>query len=430
MTSVPKDAPGPPAGGPEAGPRLQKGVLLFVVAFVTVLFLLMIRGFLVALILAGVFSAMARPAHVWLAERLGGRPRIASLVTILGLLLLIVVPVGSFLALVVSQAVEVVDAAGPWIREQSGRWRELTVWVESLPVVGQLLPEEGQLAARAADFAGQAGTFLVSNLRAATTSTVALVLQLFVMLYAMYFFVTDGPSILSRILYYTPLEEEDERRLIAQFVSVTRATIKGSILVGLIQGALAGSAFFVLDLPGAAFWSTVMAVLSIIPVLGSGIVWAPAAVILASTGRVAAGVGLALWGFVVVGLVDNFLRPRLVGRDTKMHDLLVLLSTFGGLAMFGLVGFIIGPIVAALFLTAWDLVGTTFRDVLPGRPDWVEGEAEVPAGAAHPADRAAGRPTPEGADLREGGAGAVGEGGREADAAGQEVRRERPREGA
>ncbi|NNF28809.1 MAG: AI-2E family transporter, partial [Gemmatimonadetes bacterium] len=181
-------------------------------------------------------------------------------------------------------------------------------------------------------------------------------------------FLTDGPSILSRFLYYVPLPEAEERQLVERFVSVTRATIKGSILVGLIQGGLAGSAFFVLKLPAVAFWTTIMAVLSVIPVLGSGIVWAPTAVILMATGRVAAGVGLALFGIVVVSTADNFLRPKFIGRDTKMHDLLVLLSTFGGLAMFGLSGFIVGPIIAALFLTAWELFGAAFSDLLPDAP--------------------------------------------------------------
>src|SRR5690606_37034388 len=271
----------------------------------------------------------------------------------------------AFLALVVAQAVDIAEAAGPWISEQTARWEELLASAHDLPVVGHLLPDEAAIASRVTDFAGTAGGFLVSNLQAATTGTVNLVLQLFVMLYALYFFLTDGPSILSRILYFTPLKAEEEGALIDRFVSVTRATIKGSILVGLIQGALAGAAFFVLGLPGAAFWSTIMAVLSVIPVLGSGIVWAPAAVILMSTGRVVAGLGLAAWGLLLVSTVDNFLRPRFVGRDTKMHDLLVLLSTFGGLAMFGLVGFIIGPIVAALFLTVWDLAGAAFGDLLP-----------------------------------------------------------------
>jgi predicted PurR-regulated permease PerM len=118
----------------------------------------------------------------------------------------------------------------------------------------------------------------------------------------------------------------------------------------------------------------------VIPVLGSGIVWAPAAIILAATGRVGAGIGLALWGLLIVGTIDNFLRPRLVGRDTKMHDLLVLLSTFGGLAMFGLVGFIIGPIVAALFLTVWDLYGAAFREILPAERAATEPDERIATG--------------------------------------------------
>lgn len=359
----------PPPQGPVTGPRLEQGFLLFIVFGITVLLLVMVRGFLVAVILASVFAAISRPAYLALTDALGGRRRIAAMLTIVGFLLLMIVPLGAFFALVVTQAIEVGDSAADWIQEQAGRWDELTSWLRGLPVVGRFVPDQETLAARAGAFAGTVGTFLINNARAATAGTVGLILQLFVMLYAMYFFLMDGPGILSRILYYTPLPEEDERRLIRQFVSVTRATIKGSILVGLLQGALAGAAFFVLSVPGAAFWSTVMAVLSVIPVLGSGIVWAPAAVILAMTGRTAAGIGLTLWGLVVVGLVDNFLRPRLVGRDTKMHDLLVLLSTFGGLAMFGLVGFIIGPIIAALFLTAWDLYGAAFRTLLPDSPD-------------------------------------------------------------
>lgn len=350
---------------PFTASQLHKAFLLLVVVGITVLFLVMVRGFLEAVILAGVFAGMGRPVFLALAERLGGRRRSASLLTVLGLLLLIVVPLGAFLALVVAQAVEVSDAAGSWISEQSQRWSELATRLEAVPILGHLVPSEGAVASRASELVGRVGTFLINNLRAATAGTVSLGLQLFVMLYAMYFFLMDGPRILSRMLYFTPLEHDDERKLIEQFVSVTRATIKGSILVGLIQGALAGAAFFLLNIPGAAFWSTVMAVLSVIPVLGSGIIWAPAAVVLMVTGRLAAGIGLGLWGLLVVSTIDNFLRPRLVGRDTKMHDLLVLLSTFGGLAMFGLVGFILGPIVAALFLTAWDLYAAAFQQLLP-----------------------------------------------------------------
>ena len=361
------------ADRPLTRPQVQKAFLVLVVAVLTILFLFVIRAFLVALILAGVFAALSRPLFLMLAAWFGGRRRTAALVTVSVLLLLIVLPLGGFLALVVTQAGEVSEAAGPWIRQQSGRLQDLVAWLRGFPFVGDLFPGEGTFAERVGELVGRAGSFLADNLRAATTGTLNLVIELFVMLYAVYFFLTDGPSILSRILYFMPLTLVDEQRLTAQFVSVTRATIKGSILVGLIQGALAGAAFFLLGLPGAAFWTTVMAVLSVIPVVGSAIIWGPAAIILATTGRMGAGIALAAWGLVVVGTIDNFLRPRLVGHDTKMHDLMVLISTFGGLTAFGLVGFIIGPIIAALFTTAWDLFGVAFQDLLD-RPDPSAGE--------------------------------------------------------
>ncbi|MBT8488467.1 MAG: AI-2E family transporter [Gemmatimonadetes bacterium] len=355
-----------------SGPQVQLGFLLMVVIGISLLFLAMIGNFILTLILAGIFAGMARPTHLWLEDKLGQKPRMAAMFTVFALLLLILIPLAGFLALVLSQAVDVSDQAGPWISEQLSRSPELFAWLQALPLVGPMVPEQSELVGRASELVTRAGSFVINNLGAATTGTVAVFLQLFVMLYAIYYFLIDGKAILGRILYYTPLKEEDEEKLVEQFVSVTRATIKGSILVGLIQGGLAGSAFFLLGLPGAAFWSTVMAVLSIIPVLGSGIVWAPASVILVLTGRAGAGLFLAIWGLVVVGLVDNVLRPRFVGRDTKMHDLLVLLSTFGGLAMFGVVGFMIGPVVGALFLTAWKLYGTAFQGMLPSAPDWAE----------------------------------------------------------
>jgi len=368
--------PTPPVTG-----QLQQGFLLLIVVVISVLFVVMVRNFVVTVILAGVFASMSRPVFLALSRRLGNRKRVAASATLLGLVLLVGIPLAGFFALVVSQAGNLSEVAGPWLSEQITRLPEINARLGQLPVIGQFLPSGETIAASASDFASSAGSLLVSQIGAATSGTVNGVLQLFVMLYAMYFFLLDGPRILARILYYAPLNQTDEDKLVGQFVSVTRATIKGSILVGLIQGGLAGAAFFVLDLPAAAFWATVMAILSVIPVLGSGLVWLPASVILMSTGRVAEGIGLMLWGVVIVSTVDNFLRPRLIGRDTKMHDLMVLLSTFGGLALFGVVGFIVGPIVAALFVTVWALYGAAFSDFLPepsealGSPDTGESDS-------------------------------------------------------
>jgi predicted PurR-regulated permease PerM len=203
------------------------------------------------------------------------------------------------------------------------------------------------------------------------------------MLYAMFFFLVGGPRILRLILYYLPLEPEQENRMVERFVSVARATLKGSLVIGVIQGALAGVAFAVVGVPSPAFWGTVMAVLSIIPGVGTALVWIPACIWLIAIGRLGAAIGLATWCVIVVGTVDNFLRPLLIGRDTKMSDLLVLLGTLGGLIVFGAIGFIIGPIIAALFVTVWDIYGEAFSEYLPEPmlPDGAPAHVHVAAAA-------------------------------------------------
>jgi predicted PurR-regulated permease PerM len=201
--------------------------------------------------------------------------------------------------------------------------------------------------------------------------------MLFVFLYISYFFLTDGKVLIDRILYYLPLEERSERRLLDRFTSVTRATLKGTAVIGVLQGGLAGLAFAVVGIEAAVFWGTVMTILSIIPALGSALVWVPAAVILAISGNYIKAVGLTLFCGLVVGSLDNVLRPRLVGKDTQMHDLMIFFGTLGGIALFGLIGFVVGPIVAALFVTIWDIYGEVFRGFLPELKNGVKEEQMI-----------------------------------------------------
>jgi predicted PurR-regulated permease PerM len=171
--------------------------------------------------------------------------------------------------------------------------------------------------------------------------------------------------VVERILYYLPMNDHDERRMLERFTSVTRAMIKGTLLIGLLQGTLAGLAFGVAGVGNAVFWGIVMAVLSIVPGIGSAVVWVPASIILIVQGHVVAGVGLMLFCGLVVGSVDNVLRPMLVGKDVNMHELMIFFGTLGGLFMFGMAGLLIGPLVASLFLTIWDIYGIAFKDMLP-----------------------------------------------------------------
>jgi predicted PurR-regulated permease PerM len=187
----------------------------------------------------------------------------------------------------------------------------------------------------------------------------------FVMLYSMFFFLLDGDKFMKKMMYYLPLNSSDENHMLDKFTSVTRATLKGTLLIGVLQGGLAGLAFFVVGLPNAVFWGAIMAVLSIIPSVGSALVWIPAAIILIANGQMAAGIGLIIFCGVLVGSLDNLLRPILVGKDTKLHELMIFLSTLGGIFMFGVVGLFVGPSIASLFVAIWEMYGVAFKDILP-----------------------------------------------------------------
>ena len=147
------------------------------------------------------------------------------------------------------------------------------------------------------------------------------------MVYAMFFFLKDGEKILEKIFYYMPLSDEDEALMLQRFASITRATVKGTLVIGIIQGALAGFAFWVAGIDGAAFWGTIMAILSIVPGIGAALIWVPGVIYLIVTGQLLTGLLLFAWCAAVVGTIDNILRPILVGKDAKMPDLLILIDT-------------------------------------------------------------------------------------------------------
>jgi predicted PurR-regulated permease PerM len=345
--------------------KFSRGFLLLLTVGVSLLFYRMIRPFFMAVLLAGIFSGMAYPLYRRLARWSKGRKAPASAATILIVLLLIVGPLSGLLGIVASQAINVTQSVTPWVEQQMSQTDRLDELLSKLPLYEKWEPYKNQVAAKIGQVAGNVGSFLVNSVASATKGTASFMLSLFIMLYAMFFFLMGGREILEKILYYMPLGPKEENRMVEKFVSVTRATIKGTLVIGLIQGTLAGLGLFVAGIGGAAFWGTVMAVLSIIPGVGTALVWIPAVIYLIAVGNIVTGILLALWCILIVGMVDNVLRPYLVGRDTKMSDLMILLGTLGGIIVFGAVGFIIGPIVAALFVTIWEMYGEAFKEYLP-----------------------------------------------------------------
>jgi predicted PurR-regulated permease PerM len=272
---------------------------------------------------------------------------------------------GGLLGIVAAQAIKVGEAVMPWVEQQLSQPDAISSALKSIPFFDKIEPYRNLILKKAGEMVGGVSGFLIHRLSSVTVGTVNFLFMLFIMLYTMFFFLMDGNKLIEKILFYLPLEDHDERRMLNKFTSVTRATLKGTAVIGLLQGVLAGSAFAVVGIDSAVFWGAIMAVLSFIPGIGSALVWAPAVIILAATGHAAKAIGLGVFCAAVVGSIDNLLRPILVGKDTQMHALMILFGTLGGIIMFGVVGVIIGPIIAALFVTVWDIYGLAFKDVLP-----------------------------------------------------------------
>ena len=342
-------------------------VLLLVVA-VSALFLAVTWPFLKPLLVGAIFAGLCEPLYQWMTRLLRGRRSLSAVITLLILFIIVAGPISAFLGIVVQQALNVSNDAIPWVRQHLGAASSFNAhdWlVQRLPSLANRVPSQEHFAESVGTAVKTAGGYLVAAASRLTAGTAAFLLDLFVMIYAMFFFLKDGEKILEKIFYYTPLSNEDEALMMQRFVSITRATVKGTLVIGVIQGALAGIAFWVAGIDGAAFWGTVMAILSIVPGIGAALVWVPAVIYLFITGHTLTATLLLAWCAAVVGTVDNILRPILVGKDARMPDLLILVGTLGGLFLFGPIGFIVGPIVCGLFLTVWEIYGATFKDVLP-----------------------------------------------------------------
>lgn len=356
---------------------LENRSFLVLVALVTLAFLWTLQGFLLPVFWAVVFAILFTPLYRWFLGAFRGREALASLATLLAVFLLLIVPLAGVGVSVTT------EAAGLYERVASG---ELNV-NERIQDVEAMLPRLTRRAARlgidldkvrtAAE--GSALTVsrgLAAGLLALGQSALSLVLLLAVTFYTLFFFLKDGDALVATLVRALPLGNPREWMILARFAAVTRATVKGSFLVALVQGTIGAVAFAVLGLGSPVLWGVLMAIMSLLPAVGAAIVWAPAALFLVATGDVTKGLILVGVGVGLIGVVDNALRPILVGRDAGMPDYLILLSTLGGIAAFGISGLVIGPVIAGLFLSVWEIFAAEFGGDDPDDP---EAEVGVPS---------------------------------------------------
>ncbi|MTW21606.1 AI-2E family transporter [Allochromatium palmeri] len=344
---------------------LTKSVIILMALGISALFLAMIQPFLMTLLLAGIFSALARPLYLRLQARLSCSAPVASLLTLLLIAVMVLIPAIFLITVLIGQALDVSELITIWVRGVIEDPTDFMAVLQHLPFYDEVILHRGLILEQAGQVATIISKLLVDWVSSATLKTANFIFLTFVLLYSLFFLLMDGPKLILKLLYYLPLQTRDERLLLDKFTSVTRATLKGSLFIGLLQGSLAGIAFAVAGIDNAVFWGTVMALLSIIPNVGAALVWIPAVIILIFQGAVLTGVLLGLFCGLIVGSLDNLLRPILVGKDTKMHELMIFFSTLGGLFMFGLPGLFIGPVIASLLISIWEIYGVEFADVLP-----------------------------------------------------------------
>ncbi len=357
----------------------RKAFLLFLVVGMTLVMVVILKAFLMTIVAAAVLAGLLRPVYRRLLTLMRGHALAASAATVLLTLVVIVGPLIGIGGLVISQAAGITENVRPIVEKSINSPSYLDQTLQRLPGYDRYLrPYRKQILTKAGEVVNSTGRFLMSSVSSGTLSTVSLIFDFFIALYAMFFFLIDGPKMLREILDHLPLRAEEKILLTDRFMSITRATVKGTLVIGVIQGSLSGLAFWVAGIPSVAFWTVLMIILSIIPVIGGALIWVPACIVLLATGQVGTAVGLALFCALIVGSVDNLLRPRLVGRDTKLHDLIILFSTLGGLLVIGPLGFIIGPVLAGLFVTSWQIFGIAYREQLvEGTPRIVTADGEV-----------------------------------------------------
>lgn len=339
-------------------PTPQNKAFLLLLALVTIAFGAILWQFHGAVFWGVILAILFAPLHRKLLRRMPRRRNLAALCTLGLCLIVVILPMTAITVSLVQEATVIYE------RMRSGQLNfglylqqviaALPAWAANL--LDRLnLTTVGELQQKFSSVAVQASQFVAAQALSIGQNTLQFLVSFGIMLYLLFFLLRDGSSLALRIGQATPLDDTHKRQLVSKFTTVIRATVKGNIVVAASQGALGGLIFWILGIQGPVLWGVSMAFLSLLPAVGAGLIWVPVAIYFLATGAVWQGVVLTAFGIGVIGLVDNVLRPILVGKDTKMPDYVVLISTLGGMALFGLTGFVIGPVIAALFIASWDL---------------------------------------------------------------------------
>ena len=329
----------------------SKNAYFIILAITTILFSMLLIDYLIPVFWAIIFSILFSPFYNWLNEKID-RPSLSSSITIFIILLLFILPSILFLGAITNEVFKIVSML------ESGDFE-----IGSSSIIPSIENAINLTGLNIEDIYKQLNQFVYSlsqltytTLMKVTENIFSFIVSSLIMIYLLFFFLKDGENIINNCVSIFPMDDAHERYLLDQFHQVTKVTIKGTFIVAFSQGFLGFLILSILNIQGAILWGFLMALFSILPGIGTAIVWLPITIFLIYSGMWLQGLILLLSGLFIIGLVDNLLRPYLISKETSLPDYLVLLTTIGGISLFGISGFVIGPIIASLFISLWSLM--------------------------------------------------------------------------
>lgn len=347
--------------------RRYARIFLLLAALIVLYFVFRIfQPFLQPIALAIIFSTLCRPVYRWLLGALRGRANLASLIMCLLVMAVIIIPLATLISALVSEVAQVYQLVqakasdGTFNNVFSSHENEYLAQLENW--LSAYMPFSRQDVVNAVTSGlQQLSVFLVKQSTAVLGGFAGLVSQFILMVLTMFFLFRDGSRLFRQFETLTPISEKYEQLLAAKFREVTQATVLGTLVTALAQGLAGGIVFWILGIPNALFWGTLMGFCSMVPIVGTAIVWVPWVLYFVLAGSYGHAIALAALAAFIVGMLDNVLRPLFIEGQAGMHTLVVFFALMGGVAYFGVVGLIFGPILVSLFLTLLELYRIEFH---------------------------------------------------------------------
>ncbi|TAN33786.1 AI-2E family transporter [Patescibacteria group bacterium] len=343
--------------------KVRNVIFFGLLAAITLYFFYIVRVFFYPLFWAAIIASIFYPVY----RKLRAKIKYTNLSVVLSLLLIlviIIIPVTLLGSLLIKESIDLYGTLDSNRGHIISSASQIFEKIKNNPYASKLNFDEQFWIDKLAEASKTFGDFIFNTVKNFTQNSLIFIVMFIIMFYTMFYFLRDGERFLKKLMRLSPIGDKNEMMLYQKFASTARAAIKGTLLVGLIQGALGTILFFIVGIKGALVWGLIMVLTSIVPGLGSYIIWLPAAIIMFALGNIWQGILIIIFGALIIGTIDNILRPILVGKDTQMHPLLILFSTLGGLVVFGISGFVIGPIITALLISFWEMYEHQYRKEL------------------------------------------------------------------